>query len=119
MAVENIQRTFEHDTEIICRKVPRLRPLVKKRASVMHENCGFLYLRDDRTREARKEFRLAIRFNPRRGRSHLLFLLSLLGADAVNRLIRMKKRLVLRLDGSPEVRMASPGRAYPAPSSSS
>ncbi len=93
LMVGRIRETFEHDTDIICRKFPRLERRRRLRTAVMHENCGFFLLRDRRTGEARREFLRALAASPARLRSAGLLLLTLSGTAGFLAFVRGKKRL--------------------------
>jgi len=93
LMVARIRETFEHDTDIICRKFPRLVRWRALRTAVMHENCGFFLLRDGRSGEARREFLRALAASPARLRSGGLLLLSLIGGSGFLAAVRWKKRL--------------------------
>jgi len=96
LLVEKLKEAFKHDTDIECRKVPRLERLREEKRAVLFENCGLLFIHAGNARSARKEFLRAIRSHPRRFRSYLLYLLSLLGARPVNMLIQFKKKTALK-----------------------
>jgi glycosyltransferase involved in cell wall biosynthesis len=96
LMVGKLKAAFKHDTDIECRKVPRLERLRGERKAVLHENCGLLFIHADDTGLARREFVLAIRSNPRRFRSFLLYALSFFGSHTVNLLIQYRKKAALK-----------------------
>lgn len=95
LMVGKILSAFDHDTDIICGKVPRLKRWRRKREAVMRENCGFLLLRDGDARSARSHFLAAARLDPRRGRCYLMAAVSLLGSPAARTVIALKKRALV------------------------
>ena len=96
LMVGKLKESFKHDTDIECRKVPRLERLRRERKAVLSENCGLLFIHADNPSSARKEFLRAVGSNPLRFRSYLLYFLSLFGARPVNMLIQLKKRAALK-----------------------
>ncbi|HPJ72556.1 MAG TPA: glycosyltransferase [bacterium] len=93
LLIDKLKETFDHDTSILIRKLPRLARFRREREAILYENCGLLQLRERKNRAARNEFRRAVALNPRRWRCWGFWLLSFPGPGTVNSIIRMKKRL--------------------------